>query len=130
MGILTDYLIQIPAITAAERLIQPGEVFIGKDWGKERNYSEKTAETIDNEVRRLVEEAEKRALALLTKNRKVLEKLAKTLLEKEVVEGYELDALLGIKTPKAPKPTSGFKKNDGNPPAVPGTVVAPDPTPA
>ncbi len=80
------------------------KIFVGRDWGKERSYSEKTAETIDGEVRRLVEEAEKRATVLLTKNRKVLDKLAKILLEKEVVEGFELDALLlGLKTPKPPE---------------------------
>ena len=108
------------------------EVFLGRDFGKERNYSEKTAETIDAEVRRLVEEAEKKALAILGKNRKVLEKLAAVLLEKEVVEGTELDAMLGIKPakPLAPKAPAIARGNDGSP--RPPTVVAPltDPTPA
>jgi cell division protease FtsH len=92
------------------------EVFIGMNWGKERSYSERTAETIDAEVRRLVEEAEKKAVALLNKNRKVLNKLAEILLEKEVVEGYELDKLLGLKTP----PEAPSK-------ATPGLVIAPTP---
>ena len=107
------------------------EVFIGRDWGKERNYSEKTAETIDSEVRRLVEEAEKRALALLTKNRKILVKLAEILLEKEVVEGYELDALLGIKPPKPPKVPSSSgspaKADQGPRPTAGAPVTAPTP---
>ncbi|MES2201616.1 MAG: ATP-dependent zinc metalloprotease FtsH [candidate division FCPU426 bacterium] len=92
------------------------EVFIGRDWGKERNYSEKTAETIDSEVRRLVEEAEKKALTLLHRHRKTLDKLAKILLEKEVVEGYELDELLGLKPKESPKPGKGSS-----------AVVAPSP---
>ena len=107
------------------------EVFLGRDWGKERSYSEKTSETIDGEVRRLVEEAEKRAVVLLTKNRKVLDKLAKILLDKEVVEGFELDALLGLKTPKAPKagPTASAKPDaSGTRPVTP--VILPTPQPA
>ena len=108
------------------------EVFLGRDFGKERNYSEKTAETIDGEVRRLVEEAEKKAFAILAKHRKVLDKLAAILLEKEVVEGAELDALLGIKPAPAPKPQAPVvaRGNDGTP--RPPTVVAPltEPTPA
>jgi cell division protease FtsH len=91
------------------------EVFLGRDFGRERNFSERTAETIDGEVRRLVEEAEKRAMSLLTKNRKLLEKLAKILLEKEMVEGYELDQLLGLKTP-APKPKPAPKGDQGKGP--------------
>ena len=94
-------------------------MFIGRDWGKERSYSERTAETIDMEVRRLVEEAEKKAVTLLTKNRKVLTKLAEILLEKEVVEGYELDKLLGLK----PVPVAVSK-------TAPGLVIAPTPAPA
>jgi cell division protease FtsH len=111
------------------------EVFLGRDWGKERTYSEKTAETVDAEVRRLVEDAEKRATVLLKKHRKVLDKLAQILLEKEVVEGYELDALLGLKPkdegkPKAPKtPPSrsaapAEDKSGGGPAPVPAPVPA------
>jgi cell division protease FtsH len=90
------------------------EVFIGRDWGKEREHSEKTAEVIDAEVRRLVEDAEKLAMSLLKKNRKVLDKLSAILLEREVVEGWELDALLGIK-PKDDNKSSKAKpgKPDG-----------------
>jgi cell division protease FtsH len=109
------------------------EVFLGKDFGRERNFSERTAETIDGEVRRLVEEAEKRAMTLLTKNRKLLEKLAKILLEKEMVEGYELDQLLGLKTPP-PKPKAPVKGSQGGPtPTASAPVVMPplvNPTPA
>jgi cell division protease FtsH len=111
------------------------EVFIGRDWGKERDYSEKTAEVIDFEVRRLVEEAERTAVVLLTKNRKLLEKLTKALLEREVVEGHELDALLGIKASKPPK--AGPPKTDtpsgGPTPSIPVPVlggVLPAPNPA
>ena len=109
------------------------EVFIGRDWGKERDYSEKTAEVIDFEVRRLVEEAEAKAMALLTKNRKLLEKLAKILLEREVVEGHELDALLGIKPPKPPKDAPKADPAGGGPaPTAPAVIGGPlaSPNPA
>jgi cell division protease FtsH len=103
------------------------EVFIGRDWGKEREHSEKTAELIDSEIRRLVDEAEKRALSLLRKNRKVLDKLAHILLEKEVVEGWELDEMLGLKTPKKPKAGPVATKGGGPRPTVSAPLPAPSP---
>jgi len=75
------------------------EVFIGKDLMKEKNYSEVTAEAIDNEVRNIVTKAYERAAALLKKNETKLNKLASTLLEKEVIEGDEVDRILNIKAP-------------------------------
>jgi cell division protease FtsH len=109
------------------------EVFIGRDWGKDRNYSEKTAETIDAEVRRLVEDAEKKAVAILTKHRKTLDKLSKVLLEKEVVEGWELDAMLGIKPAKKPKaepPAAPSAKSDDGPRPSASAPITPAPSPA
>ncbi len=105
------------------------EVFIGRDWAKERNYSEKTAETIDGEVRRLVEQAEKKAAGILGKNRKVLDKLAKILLEKEVVEGYELDELLGLKPKDGPPKAKSGKSSTGGTTGAAATAVTPKPKP-
>ncbi len=79
------------------------EVFLGRDFSRERSYSEKTAEAIDAEVKVLVENAYTQAKALLTKNRKSLVKLAETLLEKEIIEGSDLDSLLGLKRLKPAK---------------------------
>ena len=59
-----------------------------------RSYSERTAETIDIEVRRLLEEAKSRVAATLTAKRALLEALAGLLIEKEVVDRAALDALL------------------------------------
>ena len=59
-----------------------------------RSYSERTAETIDTEVRRLLDEAKARVAATLTAKRALLEALARLLLEKEVVDRAALDALL------------------------------------
>jgi cell division protease FtsH len=83
------------------------EIFLGRDITSDRNYSDKTAQVIDEETRKIVESAHTRAKAILSKNKKMLVKLAETLLEKETVEGSQLDALLGIKRPAKKGKTSG-----------------------
>jgi len=69
-------------------------VFLGKELSEERNYSEETAQTIDAEARRLVEEQYRRATEVLEMNRAVLENLVTALLEKETLQGPELEAAL------------------------------------
>ena len=72
-------------------------VFLGKELSEERNYSEETAQTIDAEARRLVEEQYQRATEVLEMNRVVLENLVTTLLDKETLQGPELEeALRGV----------------------------------
>lgn len=69
------------------------EVFIGKDFMREKNYSEDTAEKIDGEVKSIVDGAHAKAYEILKKNRKMLDAIAKTLLEKETVEGDEFEKI-------------------------------------
>ncbi|MFY9461842.1 MAG: cell division protein FtsH, partial [Candidatus Sungiibacteriota bacterium] len=69
-------------------------VFLGKELGTGKNYSEETARLIDAEVRRLISSALKRAREVLTKHRLKLEKLAKRLIEKESIEREEFRALM------------------------------------
>jgi len=72
-------------------------VFLGKELSEERNYSEETAQTIDAEARRLVEEQYRRATEVLEMNRAVLESLVTVLLDKETLQGPELEvALRGV----------------------------------
>jgi cell division protease FtsH len=72
-------------------------VFLGKELSEERNYSEETAQTIDAEARALVEAQYVRATRYLEQNRTVLESLVTTLLEKETLQGAELEeALRGV----------------------------------
>lgn len=78
------------------------EVFLGKDLVKEKNYSESTAQAIDREIREIVTTAYERACNLLKKHESKLHKLASTLLEKEVIEGDEINQILNNKMP-APK---------------------------
>ena len=71
-----------------------GGMFLGRDIAAERDFSEETAATIDEEVSQLVEEAYHRATAVLTDNRSVLDELAEMLVEKETVDAEELQELL------------------------------------
>jgi cell division protease FtsH len=71
-----------------------GGMFLGRDIAAERDFSEETAATIDEEVSQLVEEAYRRATAVLTNNRSVLDELAEMLVERETVDAEELQELL------------------------------------
>ncbi len=69
-------------------------VFLGKELGEERNYSEKTADLIDAEVKRIVETCYKRAKDVLIEQKDTVLEIAHTLLEKETLQGEELKNLL------------------------------------
>jgi cell division protease FtsH len=73
---------------------QSGNMFLGRDIASERDFSEETASTIDDEVRVLVDQAYARAKDVLVGNRKILDDLAKMLVEKETVDSDELQNLL------------------------------------
>ena len=70
-------------------------VFLGRDIAEQRDYSERTAEEIDDEVRRIVEESHECCRALLAKHRDKLDELAEALMELETIEGDALLRLLG-----------------------------------
>lgn len=69
------------------------DVFLGKDFGRVRSYSEETAVAIDQEVRSMIEKAYKDALQILNENRALLERLAERLLEQETIRREEFEAL-------------------------------------
>ncbi len=71
------------------------QVFLGRDLSQEeRDYSDSTATEIDREVRKILDDASDAALALLSERRRCLEHIAEILLEKEVMQGKELEKLL------------------------------------
>jgi cell division protease FtsH len=70
-----------------------GEVFIGRDMAQARDYSEATAQAIDAEVRAIVEAAHNDAYKALTLNRKILDALAKELMERETLNQDEIAVL-------------------------------------
>ena len=73
-----------------------GMVFLGRDLGDERNYSEQTASAIDAEIKKIVEEAYRQAKKTLTDHRPKLDLLAKTLLEKETMDSADVRTLLSL----------------------------------
>ena len=78
-------------------------VFLGKEISEQRNYSEKVAAQIDKEIAKFIKNAESTAQKLLSKNKKLLEKIAKTLIKKETIEKEEFEML--VKPSKSIKPT-------------------------
>ncbi|QQR70061.1 MAG: ATP-dependent zinc metalloprotease FtsH [Alphaproteobacteria bacterium] len=70
------------------------EIFLGHSVAQQQNISEATAELIDAEIRRLIDEAETRAREVLTRQRDALERIALGLLEYETLNGEEVQALM------------------------------------
>jgi cell division protease FtsH len=68
-------------------------VFLGREIGEQRNYSEEVAEAIDAEVRRLVEEAHNRAREILSTYRDKLDQVARALMDKETIDAAEFQAM-------------------------------------
>ncbi|MGD9279596.1 MAG: ATP-dependent zinc metalloprotease FtsH, partial [Desulfobacterales bacterium] len=80
------------------------QVFLGREIAQHRDYSESTAQKIDEEINKLIKNSYARAKTVLKENLDILHKLAERLLEKETVMGKELDELIhtlrpGIKLP-------------------------------
>lgn len=73
---------------------QHSEVFLGKDLMQIRNFSEDTAKIIDEEIKEIVDTAFSRALNILKIHEKILRELSKVLIEKETLEGEEIDKYL------------------------------------
>ncbi|MBK7328372.1 MAG: ATP-dependent zinc metalloprotease FtsH [Dehalococcoidia bacterium] len=90
-------------------------VFLGREIAETRNYSEKIAEEIDDEVRRLIEEAQERARQMLRDKRDILEKLVNVLMEVETLEGETLTRLLSS-DPKEPWPPTDLESKNQAPP--------------
>ena len=88
-------------------------VFLGRGISEQRDYSDKIAETIDEEVHSLIEEAYKRAKELLTDHKDKLKLLAEFLIENETADASHLEELLG-KVPKVKyQPTHNTNGNNG-----------------
>lgn len=82
---------------------QQEQVFLGKNLGHERNYSEEIAAKIDFEIHRIVEEAYKDVTKLLSENEKFLHDMANALLEEETIDSKAVDNLYKYGTTKAPE---------------------------
>jgi cell division protease FtsH len=72
------------------------QIFLGREFATHKDYSEDTAQRIDEEVTRIVSQSYEKAKQLLTDHMDALNKIASELLEKEVLNTAELDAIIGI----------------------------------
>ncbi|MCX7019309.1 MAG: ATP-dependent zinc metalloprotease FtsH [bacterium] len=81
-------------------------VFLGRDYASvERDYSDSTASTIDQEIKKIVDEAHQRAKDILSTNKDALVSVAEALIERETLDGAEVDILMrGEPLPEPPKP--------------------------
>ena len=69
------------------------EVFIAKDWGHQRNFSEEVAARVDKEIRRILEEQYERARNVLEENREAMERIVKALIDYEHIDGDGFEKL-------------------------------------
>ena len=108
-------------------------VFLGRDLGRQRGYSEATAQEIDREVRKIIDDAYARAVKLLTDNRDKLETIAKALLEFETLDGSQVRDIIehgSMRNPPAPpaRPRSEpppLTRDDASPEFPPGLAGQP-----
>jgi cell division protease FtsH len=70
------------------------QIFLGREFAQHNDYSEETAKLIDSEVRKIIEKAETTAHRILSEHRPALDRLTKVLLEKETVDGSEIDEII------------------------------------
>jgi len=120
-------------------------VFLGDDMGQKLEYSDRTAQLIDDEVARLLRDGEDHCRQLLTDHRQALDLIAKALLEHETVSGHEVNRLIAAAAngetspatvmthPAAPRPAPA-PAHAATPPPVPTPLpvplhLTPDPTP-
>jgi cell division protease FtsH len=70
------------------------EIFLGREFAQRREISERTAQMVDDEVKRLVDEAYARATQILSANRELLDRIAQALLDRETIDREDLDRLV------------------------------------
>jgi len=88
-----------------------GEVFLGREMGHERDYSERIASAIDEEVRRLIEIAHDRAWEILVEYRDVLDNLVLELMEKETLSRQQVLEIFKPVVPRQKRPSyAGYGK--------------------
>jgi cell division protease FtsH len=104
------------------------QIFLGREITQHKDYSEKTAEEIDHEVKNIVTERYKYAKNLLLEKKHILFRIADLLLDRETIDAAELDAIIEGKESSKPEPvksdkdtpskTEGVKKEEGKPDAA------------
>ncbi len=113
------------------------EVFLGREFGQRREVSERTAEMVDDEVKRLLDEAYAKAAVLLNEHKDLLERIAQALLERETIDRDDLDLLVRNEAlpprevpPAPPAPAAASVAPKAAAPAAIPTLGAPPAEPA
>jgi cell division protease FtsH len=112
------------------------EIFLGREVVQRREISERTAEVVDGEVKRILGEAFARAREILTTHRAELELLAAALLERETLDGEEVNLVVAgkplppVTTPAPPAPAAPPGTPRGKAAPRPGVLGSPPPEPA
>jgi cell division protease FtsH len=107
------------------------EIFLGREFGQRREVSERTAEVVDDEVKRFIDEAHEKARKILNDHRELLERIALALLDRETIDREDIDLLAQGKPlpPQAPSvppaPLSSQSKADTAPQRAPILGVPP-----
>ena len=73
---------------------EKGNIFLGGELSRGKQYSEETARMVDQEIKTLIDRSFERASKLVKEKRKALDKLAEALLEKEEINGEEVDQII------------------------------------
>jgi len=103
-----------------------GEIFLGRDFARQPDYSEDTARKIDAEVNRIVTTAYHRGHRIITEHRAALEAIAKELLEKESLDGEEIYEIIRRVTGKEVARKAGVKPQPPSPTAPATVPVKPE----
>jgi len=103
------------------------EVFIAKDWGHQRNYSESLAATVDEEVRNILEAQYERAKEILSENMDALDRVSEMLIEYERVTGEEFEAVFNGMQPAEALKKSAPKRKKKKPEAQAAEPVPSEP---
>jgi cell division protease FtsH len=101
------------------------QIFLGREIAQHRDYSEQTAQRIDSEISRLIDNAYNQAKTILNENLDILHRLSAMLVEKETVMGHELDALIYEMRPGIKLPSSRAEKPGTDPGDAPETGSGP-----
>jgi cell division protease FtsH len=101
------------------------EIFLGREFAQRREISERTAQMVDDEVKRLIDEAYARASEILKANRELLDRIAAALLERETIDREDLDRLVKDLPlpPRTPTPPDSAAPSP-SPSAKPGVTSA------
>ncbi len=105
---------------------EEGEIFLGRSVTTHKNMSEASLQTVDAEIRRIIDEQYALARQLLEENRDKVEAMTKALLEFETIDADQINDIMEGKPPRAPKPSSAPSKptaGDSSPGAAPNAAA-------